>query len=78
MKHNEFIGKKHKRSCATLNNIEHLLILCSTITGYVSMSVFTSLAGTASSAVGIKICAITAGIKKCKSIIKKKRKSIIK
>ena len=26
------------------------------------------------SAVGIKICAITAGIKKCKSIIKKKKK----
>ena len=30
--------------------------------------------GITSSAVGIKICAIMAGIKKCKSIIKKKKK----
>ena len=30
--------------------------------------------GITSSAVGLKICAITAGIKKCKSIIKKREK----
>ena len=58
--------------------IDHLLIVISTITGYVSISVFVSLAGIPigirSSATGLKICAITAGIKKYKSIIKKKKK----
>ena len=44
----------------------------------VSVSAFASLVrvlvGITSSAIGIKICAITAGIKKYKSIIKKKKK----
>ena len=57
---------------------EHLLILTSAVTGCVSISAFSSLVGlpigTASSAVALKICTITAGIKKYKSIIKKKRK----
>ena len=57
---------------------EHLLILTSAVTGCVSISAFSSLVGlpigTASSAVALKICAITAGIKKYKSLIKKKRK----
>ena len=57
---------------------EHLLILTSAVTGCVSISALSSLVGlpigTASSAVALKICAITAGIKKYKSIIKKKRK----
>ena len=57
---------------------EYLLILTSAVTGCVSISAFSSLVGlpigTASSAVALKICAITAGIKKYKSIIKKKRK----
>ena len=57
---------------------EHLLILTSAVTGCVSISAFSSLVGlpigTASPAVALKICAITAGIKKYKSIIKKKRK----
>ena len=47
-----------------------------------STSVFASLVdipiGIASSAIGLKICAITAGIKKYESIIKKKKKSVIK
>ena len=59
-------------------NEEHLLILTSAVTGCVSISAFSSLVGlhigTASSAVALKICAITAGIKKYKLIIKKKRK----
>ena len=46
---------------------------------FVSISAFASLfaapAGIASSAVGIKICTITAATKKCKSIIKKKKKN---
>ena len=49
-------------------------------TSCVSISAFASLVGVlvvvTSSTVGIKICAITAGIKKYKSIIKKKRSMI--
>ena len=75
---NELMSRKHKKVCTTLNYIEHFLILASTITGCVSISAFASLIGIpigiTSSAIGLKICAITAGIKKYKSIIKKKKK----
>ena len=75
---NELMSKKHKKVCTTLNYIEHFLILGSTITGCVSISAFASLVGIpigiTSSATGLKICVITAGIKKYKSIIKKKKK----
>ena len=60
-----------------MNYIDHLLIVISTITGCVSISVFPSLVaipiGIRSSAIGLKICAITAGIKNYKPIIKKKK-----
>ena len=54
-----------------------MLILISTVAGCVAICAFASLvcvpAGITSSAVGIKICAITAGIKKYMSIFKKKK-----
>ena len=63
---------------SVLNYIKHLLILVSMITGCVSISAFASLGctpiGIESSAVALKICIITAGINKYKSVIKKKRK----
>ena len=69
IKHNNLISKKY---------VEHLLILVSAITGCVLISAFASLVaihvGITSSAVGITSCAITAWIKKYKSIIKKKLK----
>ena len=72
---NEFKGKKPKKVCATLNYIEHLIILTSAVTGYVSISDFASLVGIStdikSSTLGLKIYPITAGIKK---VIKKKKK----
>ena len=50
-----------------LNYIKHLLIAIFTITGCVSISAFTSLVGIpigiTSSAIGLKICVITARIK---------------
>ena len=53
-------------------------MLASSITAYISISAFASLLdipiGITSSAIGIKISAIAAGIKKYKSIIKKKKK----
>ena len=61
-----------------MNYNEHSLIAFSTITGFVSISAFASLVripiGIASSTIGLKICVITTGIKKYKSIIKKRRK----
>ena len=55
-----------------------MLILDSIVIACVSISAFASLVcvlvGITSSAVGIKICAITAGIKNYKSIIQKKKK----
>ena len=70
--------KKHKKVCRVLNYIDHSIIVISTITGYVSISVFASLVGIpigiTSSTIGLKICVITPGIKKYKSIIKKKTK----
>ena len=62
------MSKKHKKICTTLNYIEHFLILPSTNTRCVSISTFSSLIGIpigiTSSANGLKICAITVGIKK--------------
>ena len=73
---NELMSKKHKKVGTTLNYIEHFLILASAITGCISISAFVSLVGIpigiTSSAKGLKLCAITAEIKK--SIIKKKKK----
>ena len=72
------MSEKYKKTCKYLNYVEHLLILASTVTGCVSISAFASLVcvpvGVMSYAVGMKICAITAGIKNYKSIIKKKKK----
>ena len=72
------MSKKHKKVCTTLEYIEHFLILAFTITGCVFISAFASLVGTyisiKSFTVGLEIFAISAGIKKYKSIIKKKKK----
>ena len=57
--------------------MDHLLTVTFTITGCVSISAFASLIGipigSASAAIGLKICVITGGIKKYKSIIRKKK-----
>ena len=62
----------------TLNYIEHCLDLSSTISGCVSISAFGFLVyvprGIKISAIGLKICAITAAIKKYKSTLNKKKK----
>ena len=72
------MSRKHKKVSATLIYIKHFLILASAITGQISISDLGSLIsiriGITSSAVGLKVCSITAGVKKEKSIIKKKKK----
>ena len=71
---NELISEKYR----VLNYTEQLLIFISTFTGCVSISPFPSSVvipiGITSSAIGLQICVITAGIKKYKSLIKKKKK----
>ena len=66
------------KTCKYLNYVEQLLTLASTVTSCVLISVFASLvtirASITISAVGTKIVQITAGIKRYKSIIKKKKK----
>ena len=72
------MSEKHKKVSRALNYFEHFLLFTSVVSGCVSISAFDSLVGihvgVISSAVGINICAITAGIKKYKLLIKKKRK----
>ena len=72
------MSKKHKKVCTKINYNEHFLVLASAITGCVSISAFASLVGIpkgiTSFVIGLKICAITAGIRNYKSIIKKKKK----
>ena len=75
---NELMRRKHEKVWTTLNYTEHFLILAPTITGYISISPFSSLLiipiGITSSAIGLKICVIAAGIKNYKSITTKKIK----
>ena len=72
--------KKCARLWLTLNIF--LFFVClfvSVVSGSVSISIFASLVdipvGIASPAIGLKICALTAGSKNYRSIIKKKKDS---
>ena len=79
IKHDDLMSEKYRKAWTYLNYVDHLFILVSTVTVCVSISVFASLVcvsvGNTSSAVGLKICTVTARIQKYKSIIKKKEKS---
>ena len=63
----------------TLYYIENVLFLASTITGSISISALASLFGVSieiiSSAIRLKICAMTWEINKLKSIIKEKKEA---
>ena len=69
---NELMSKKHKKVCMTLNYVEDLLVFASAIARYILISAFASLAAIqiaiTSSTLGLKIFAITAAIKKYKSL----------
>ena len=71
------MSKKHKKVCKVWKYIKHSFIIISTITGCVSISAFAFLVrisiGIASSAIWVKICVITTGIRKYKLINKKKK-----
>ena len=80
IKQNELMSKIPKKVCPILNYIEHFLSLASTVSGCLSISASAFLfgipIGITSSEIGLKICAIAAGIKKYQSVIKiiKKKK----
>ena len=69
---------KTTKKCRVLNYTKHLLILISAVSGCIVILFFAYLVstpvGVTTSALGLKICAIPAGIKKFKTIIKKKEK----
>ena len=74
IKHNDLTSKKHKETCRYFNYFEHFLLFISVVTRSVSIYLFALLVDFSiritSSTVGLKIWAITPGIKKFKSIIK--------
>ena len=78
---NELMSKKQKKGCRSLNYIDHSLIVIYTITGCVLFSAFASLVGfltgITSFAIESNIFVITAGIKKCQLINKKKKRHMI-
>ena len=61
------MSKKCKKVCTTLNYIEHLLMLVSTIKKFISIPPFACLVGIpigiTTSAIGVKICAVILGMK---------------
>ena len=65
-----------------MNYIYHLIVLVSTVTGCVAIPAFASLfdipVGNVNATIGLNICVITAGIKNYKSIIKKRKRGMIK
>ena len=69
---NELMSRKHKKDCTTLNYTEHFLILACAVTRCILLGI---PIGIKSSAIGLKIRTIAGGIKMCKSIIKKKKKT---
>ena len=70
IKHNKLMSEKYKKTCKYLNYLPQLIVLVLTVTGSVLICAFTSLVffpvGVINSALGIKICGISAGIKKYK------------
>ena len=73
------MSEKYNKKGRPLYYFEHFFIFVSLVSGCISVSAFSSLfvvpVVIASSAVGLKICAITTEIKKYQSIIKKSRKN---
>ena len=69
------MSKNHIKACKNLNYAEHLLTLASAITGFVSISAFTSLntipLGITRSAVGLKF---VQSLKELRSIIQLSKK----
>ena len=69
------MNNKHQKYCRTLNFIDHSLIVTSTFTGNVSFSFISGIPiGITSSAIGLKVCIMTVGIKSICLEIKREKK----
>ena len=72
------MSEKHKNVCTGLNHIEHLLFSVCMLLEVFQFLLFASLVcipvDISNSIVGLYFCAITAGIKKYNSLIKKKKR----
>ena len=74
------INENHKETSNYLNYVEHFIILASAVTGYISISAFTSLVclplGITTSLVGLKnFCVMAEGMKDYKSIQEKEEEA---
>ena len=62
------MNEKHKKVCTAFNYFKHFLTFISAVSGWISIfavaTLFVVSLGIGSSAVGLRICAITAGIKR--------------
>ena len=67
------MSEKHQKVCRALNHFQYFLIFVSAVIRCISISAFCFLLYPVGIAVGLKICASTAAIKKYKSIIKKEK-----
>ena len=78
---NEMMRKKHTNICRVLNYSPYLRIVISTITGFITVFAFTSLIvisiGIKSSAIGLEIFVITAGLKSLSEEINKRNDKIV-
>ena len=70
--------EKHKNVCRGLNYFQHFLVFLSAISDCVSIFAFASLVcvpvGIKSFVLGLKVCGLTAKIKKYESVTKKKER----
>ena len=68
IKQNDLMCEKNKKTCRALNYFEDFFVVICAVSGCVSISAFASLAGVpvaiVSSAVGLRIYAISVGINK--------------
>ena len=81
-KHNGLMNESYKMVFRALHYFENFLIFISPVSSCVSISAFASWidvsVGVASPAVGKKTCAITIGVKKYKSVFKRKGQNSVK
>ena len=74
IKQNELMSREHEKVCTRFGLPYFSFFNCFCISISAIASLLSILIGIMSSAIWLKVCAITAGIKKYKSIIKKKKK----
>ena len=82
IKYYDLMSEKHKKVCRDLNYFEHVIVFVSAVSDCVSISALASLVGfpvaIVSSAIRLKVFVTIPGIKKYKSIINRRKYSMMK